>query len=61
MTEYDEPRKGELEEETADQKQRRVQRFLEEEVWPKVPPQELGRQLTQQEEDELLGYDKDGV
>ncbi len=31
-------------------------RYLEEEVWPKAPPGQLGRQLSRDEEDEILGY-----
>ncbi len=31
-------------------------RYLEEEVWPKVPPGQLGRRLSREEEDEILGY-----
>jgi antitoxin VapB len=36
-------------------------RYLEEEVWPKVPPGQLGRRLTREEEDEILGYGPEGV
>lgn len=36
-------------------------RFLEEEVWPKVPPGQLGRRLSREEEDEILGYGPEGV
>jgi hypothetical protein len=32
-------------------------RFLEEEVWPKTPPGELGRHHSREEEAEALGYD----
>lgn len=39
----------------------RLQRFLETEVWPKVPDTERGKRLTRVEEDELLGYGADGV
>jgi antitoxin VapB len=31
-------------------------RYLEAEVWPKAPPGQLGRRLTREEEDEILGY-----
>jgi len=30
-------------------------RYLEEEVWPKAPPSQLGRRLSREEEDEILG------
>lgn len=35
--------------------------FLEHEVWPMVPDDQLGRRLTPEEEDEILGYGPDGV
>lgn len=35
--------------------------FLEHEVWPMVPKDQLGRRLTREEEDEILGYGPDGV
>lgn len=35
--------------------------FLEREVWPKVPKGQLGRRLSKQEEDEILGYGPEGV
>ncbi len=36
-------------------------RFLEEEVWPKAPPDQLGRRLSRDEEDEILGYGQEGA
>jgi antitoxin VapB len=36
-------------------------RFLEEEVWPKAPPGQLGRRLSREEEDEILGYGPEGA
>jgi antitoxin VapB len=36
-------------------------RYLEEEVWPKVSPSQLGRRLTREEEDTILGYGPEGV
>jgi antitoxin VapB len=35
--------------------------FMEREVWPNMPPSELGRTLTREEEDEILGFGSDGV
>ena len=35
--------------------------WLESEVWPVVRPEHLGRPLTQEEEDDILGYGPDGV
>ena len=39
----------------------RLHRFLEQEVWPLVPPSELGRSLTREEEEHILGYGENGV
>ncbi len=36
-------------------------RYLEEEVWPKVSPSQLGRRLSREEEDAILGYGAEGV
>jgi len=42
-------------------RRRRVMRFLEEEVWPRIPAAERGRRLSRDEEDEILGYGPEGV
>jgi prevent-host-death family protein len=39
----------------------RLTRFLEEEVWPSLPPDQAGRSLTREEEDEILGYGETGA
>lgn len=36
-------------------------RFLEHEVWPRIPEGQLGRSLSRSEEDEILGYGPEGV
>jgi antitoxin VapB len=36
-------------------------RFLEREVWPRIPEDQLGRRLSRDEEDEILGYGQAGV
>lgn len=36
-------------------------RYLEEEVWPNAPAHQLGRRLSRDEEDEILGYGPGGV
>ena len=38
-----------------------LRRFLEEEVWPQVPPEVLGKPLTRTERESILGYGADGV
>ncbi len=39
----------------------RFTRFLESDVWPHVPPEQLGRPLTRAEEDAILGYGAEGL
>ncbi len=39
----------------------RLRRLLEEEIWPQIPPHVRGKRLTQEEEDEILGYGPEGV
>lgn len=39
----------------------RLQRFLENEVWPQVPAGQLGRRLSRAEEEAILGYGPEGV
>jgi len=34
---------------------------MEREVWLNMPPGELGRTLTREEEDDILGFGPDGV
>jgi antitoxin VapB len=39
----------------------RLRLFLEREIWPSIPPHQVGRRLTKAEEEALLGYGPDGV
>jgi antitoxin VapB len=39
----------------------RLRRFLETEVWPLVPAEELGRKMSREEEEQILGYGREGV
>jgi antitoxin VapB len=39
---------------------RNLREYLEREVWPLNPPSEVGRVLTREEEDEILGYGPGG-
>jgi antitoxin VapB len=36
-------------------------RYLEEEVWPQIPPEVRGKRMTKEEREEILGYGPDGV
>lgn len=38
-----------------------VLRYLEREVWRRVPPELLGRGLSKEEQEEILGYGPEGV
>lgn len=42
-------------------RRKRVLRFLEREVWPTIPKDQLGQRLTRKEEDDILGFGPDGV
>jgi len=39
----------------------RALRFLEREVWPRIPADQIGRRLSREEEDEILGYGQGGM
>src|SRR5688500_7719662 len=43
------------------ERRKRVLRFLKNEVWSKIPKDQLGKSLTRAEKDEALGYGPDGV
>ena len=42
-------------------REERIRRFLAEEIWAVVPPEVLGKSISKQELEEILGYDEDGV
>ena len=39
----------------------RIRRFLEREIWSRVPPDQLGRAPDRAERERILGYGRDGV
>lgn len=39
----------------------RLRRVLEDEIWPQVPDDALGRPLTREEREAILGYGPEGV
>lgn len=47
--------------ESKEERGERLRRFLEEEVWPQVPPHVRGTRITKAEREEILGYGPDGV
>lgn len=42
-------------------REQRLQRFLEREVWTRVPPDQVGRAPDRAERERILGYGPDGV
>ena len=56
-----EERKARVSQKSARSPRERWLVFLEEEVWPGVPAEELGRRLSREEEDALLGYGPQGL
>lgn len=38
-----------------------VLEWLQNEVWPLIPPELRGKKLTKEEEEQILGYGPDGV
>jgi antitoxin VapB len=43
------------------ERRERILRLLRRRVWPTIPRSELGRRLSQAEEDAILGYGKEGM
>jgi hypothetical protein len=39
----------------------RLRRFLEEEIWPSIPPSLRGKPISRAEREEILGYGPEGV
>jgi antitoxin VapB len=43
------------------QRKVRLRRLLEDEIWPLIPPDELGKPLSKEEQEDILGLGPDGV
>jgi hypothetical protein len=43
------------------ERRQRLLRLLRGRIWPSIPKDQLGRRLSQAEEDAILGYGKDGL
>jgi antitoxin VapB len=37
-----------------------LREYMEQNVWPMIPPGELGRTISREEEDQILGYGPEG-
>jgi len=46
---------------SASARKARLRRFLEREVWARVPPEQLGKAPTKAEREMILGYEGEGV
>jgi len=46
--------------ETREEREARLQRLLELEIWPQLPPGVRGRTVTKEEREEILGYGPEG-
>jgi antitoxin VapB len=46
--------------ETAQDRRARLQRVLEDEIWPLIPPDVLGVPITKAQREEILGYGPEG-
>ncbi|MBZ5674383.1 MAG: type II toxin-antitoxin system VapB family antitoxin [Acidobacteriia bacterium] len=43
-----------------EEKYRRTMEYLQREVWPNIPPEDRGKVMTKQEEEEILGIGPNG-
>jgi antitoxin VapB len=46
---------------SARQNEERLTRFLEEEIWPLLPPDQLGRRVSKAEREQILGFGEHGA
>jgi antitoxin VapB len=45
----------------AGQREERLIRLLEEEIWPLIPPDQLGKPVSKAEREEILGFGEHGA
>jgi antitoxin VapB len=46
---------------TVRQREERLTRFLEEEIWPLIPANQLGKPQSKAEREQILGFGEDGA
>ena len=46
---------------TPEERKRSLREFLEQDIWPLIPPDVLGKPITKAEREEILGIGPDGV
>ncbi|WP_245573201.1 type II toxin-antitoxin system VapB family antitoxin [Amycolatopsis benzoatilytica] len=47
--------------ENAEERLKQMRRVLEEEIWPLIPPEELGKPISKEEWEDILGFGPGGV
>lgn len=47
--------------EEAERREARLKRFLEDEIWPLLPADQLGKPMSKREQEELLGFGPAGA
>jgi antitoxin VapB len=50
-----------LQADRAKKRTKRLREYLEQYVWPTIPPELRGKGITKEEREEILGYGPDGV
>jgi antitoxin VapB len=45
----------------AQQREERLTRFLEEEIWPLIPPEQLGKRMPKADREQILGFGEHGA
>jgi antitoxin VapB len=53
-------RRARLQARAANGPRKGLQDYMERNVWPMIPPDQLGRVLSREEEDQILGYGPEG-
>jgi antitoxin VapB len=56
-----EERKGRLSRSATRKRPDALRRFLENEIWPQIPNELLGKAMTREEREAILGYGPEGV
>ena len=46
---------------TADRDEGRLIAFLQDEIWAQIPPEKLGKKISKEDEERILGYGEYGV
>jgi antitoxin VapB len=56
-----EERRRRIKRPAVDERRAKLLRFLQAKIWRSLPKKELGRRLSREEEDAILGYGPEGV